>query len=873
MVRSKVNILIVIIVYIILAACAIKIYLPSEQLYIDDIIRDSEGNIYATESAKGAVFVYKMDAYGKAEDTFRCERESDEVETFCQYSGNAIYLAQVWYESGKLNFSVWRKDISGRYFNLIWKKSLEDDVKIEGIQVLGDTTICIIGIDLQTEDILLYYWQHGTDRLVRYDVDFTPICAYWGNNELYVLSRDNHIYYIDMDGKKTDTGIKDAVFLLTDDNGMYYQTKDSDDITYVFFNDMCGYTFHDMGDIWNIRYSGRAKNTAVLLYNNGRDRLLIVDQNGENGVFVDEFHLDFWKKVESIYDILLILTIIYSAVIIFMILFAHMVWNKRKLLYQTMKALIVFSGLWLVVTLSTNYLYERQRQKQDRLFLADTCMTIQKGRLYDTWDIGQFEYEDYLGSDIQKAVEKISSSSVMRNSWQSFFARQELIYGKDNPVFIFSEETPYARTIDTLYSTDAINYVKKCILTGENQNFVDLVDGISYAFAVTRIGTESQQLCLVSRVPMFGMEDTHDRLTVFYIIAALGWLLVMALIDLLLRNKWDHLKILVNQMDKVSRGDYHIETKKVPNNEFGTMWIALERMCKNLQIQRYRNNNILDYVYKFAPKNFERLFSKERLQDVEVGENIQISATMGLISVINKDVLLSGKVDRHYVKQLMEVLFSQKGAEQAVFLQNGSTLENVKIVFKEEEYTAIQAVKYSITCMEEIAGKMNSKYDTSPFILLHTAQFICGLGGGNKQVYPYVTSLELETLNTYVDELKNSGVRIAVTESTWIQVKDQLQGRYIGYVNSKNGQYAFKLYEILDACPQSQKLSKVRNKEKFEQALQLYYDNDLYLARNLFAEIFKECPQDGIAKWYVFACDELFNQETATNARHELFWK
>lgn len=54
-------------------------------------------------------------------------------------------------------------------------------------------------------------------------------------------------------------------------------------------------------------------------------------------------------------------------------------------------------------------------------------------------------------------------------------------------------------------------------------------------------------------------------------------------------------------------------------------------------------------------------------------------------------------------------------------------------------------------------------------------------------------------------------------------------------------------------------------------ALQLYYDNDLYLARSTFADILEECPADGIARWYVFACEERFNREDSWQEGHALF--
>jgi len=41
----------------------------------------------------------------------------------------------------------------------------------------------------------------------------------------------------------------------------------------------------------------------------------------------------------------------------------------------------------------------------------------------------------------------------------------------------------------------------------------------------------------------------------------------------------------------------------------------------------------------------------------------------------------------------------------------------------------------------------------------------------------------------------------------------------------------------------------------------MYYQRNFYLARNQFMEILKDCPEDGIVKWYIFECEKYMNGE------------
>lgn len=356
--------------------------------------------------------------------------------------------------------------------------------------------------------------------------------------------------------------------------------------------------------------------------------------------------------------------------------------------------------------------------------------------------------------------------------------------------------------------------------------------------------------------------------------AIMEWLTVLIITLFFLRHIWKNADIIVAWMDKISRGEYGIEGRKAPGDEFGRMWTSLERMCRSLQMRRYRQVEVTDYLYQYAPRNFERLFGKASLHDIEIGETRQLPVTVGMISIIDKGTLLTGRIQRQYMQYingLMDLLFSQRDSGQAIFLQDGSNMENVKVVFQGGDESVPVAVRYSIECMEALLRRTEAQYGTTPFILLHTATVSCGLAGGSRQVYPYVTSLETETLAGFAGRLKESGVRIAVTESTWQQIQGQAEGRYIGYVASRDRKYVFRLYEILDPCPQSQKLGRIRNRERFEQALELFYNNDLYLARSAFAEVLRECPDDGISEWYVFACDELFNEGDGADKGYDLF--
>lgn len=170
-------------------------------------------------------------------------------------------------------------------------------------------------------------------------------------------------------------------------------------------------------------------------------------------------------------------------------------------------------------------------------------------------------------------------------------------------------------------------------------------------------------------------------------------------------------------------------------------------------------------------------------------------------------------------------------------------------------------------------AQAEEKYRINSFVLLHTADYLFGLAGGGEQAYPFVASMELGILGSYIDDFKRNGVRMVITGETKQLLPASVQIRYIGYLSSQDEKYKFHIYEVLDTCPQVQKEAKRKTKKQFQKALELFYQNNFYLARSAFLDILKECPKDGIARWYVFTCEELLNREDNRNYRYDLFYR
>jgi hypothetical protein len=111
-------------------------------------------------------------------------------------------------------------------------------------------------------------------------------------------------------------------------------------------------------------------------------------------------------------------------------------------------------------------------------------------------------------------------------------------------------------------------------------------------------------------------------------------------------------------------------------------------------------------------------------------------------------------------------------------------------------------------------------------------------------------------------------VPLVVTDEV-VKREDAGQTRYMGYIVPSTGR-RIDLYEVIDAESARLRQIKLTTREKFEETVQLFYSREYYLARNRFSEILKECPEDELAKWYLFESETYLNGEIETTAEGAL---
>lgn len=351
-----------------------------------------------------------------------------------------------------------------------------------------------------------------------------------------------------------------------------------------------------------------------------------------------------------------------------------------------------------------------------------------------------------------------------------------------------------------------------------------------------------------------------------------AWLCVSAAIWLAARTITGPAACLAAQMDRVADGDTAPREPISGQDELARMDHAMQLMCMNLSVMRYESAGTIRAYRRFVPEKMAELLERPVAEEIRLGDSRRMTGNVGVFSVGNRTEARNALEDAAFVDFINHsfcAFHDSVEENHGCMVSNGLRLSSMEALFPDSAEDGVHAGL-------DFLGKLRCCGAAIPTprgcLLLHKGSFLYGIAGEEERLFPYLSSSELDFLGGFLPELDRAGVRMAATEAYWSQLKDcGLTGRYIGFVSGGDRLGGYKLYELLDAYPQMERELRRGYDARFQEAVNLFYRNDFYLARNLFSALVRVSPGDGIARWYLFACEYLFQQEGAAAPDYSLF--
>lgn len=363
-----------------------------------------------------------------------------------------------------------------------------------------------------------------------------------------------------------------------------------------------------------------------------------------------------------------------------------------------------------------------------------------------------------------------------------------------------------------------------------------------------------------------------DRAAKTAALAALGiWLAGVVLLRLTAVVITRPLGALTKQMERIAEGNVTAKDVSPGRDELCCMDRSVQELCMSLAIRNYEIQCMIQSYSRFVPQKLTELLDRAAVAEVDPGDNRRILGNVGLFSIGNRGDARGVLGDADFVSFLSEsfgMFYDCVTAKGGCVLSGGLRLESMEALFSGAADGGVFAGLDLLG--EAMAAPKGGVPAPHPVLMLHRGSFLYGVAGRDERLFPYISSGELEFLGSLSQQFYQVGVRIVATEEYWKQL-DGFSGRYIGFVSDGDRGGAYKLYEILDAYPELERTLRQSYDNRFQEALNLFYHKDFYLARNVFSNLLRVCPEDGVARWYLFACERFFHQEGGAEPDCQLF--
>ena len=800
-------------------------------------------------------------------------------------AGNVYFLASETEADGTKIYSVFKSDLELDNIRFVKAVSIDYRFKLKDFDVYEDQ-IYLIGISYEkniesAQLIRASFDSESQEYFVddeiegdKLDGDLILDCIF-DSRKMFLLDSEGHIWNYDVDSKEIELeeGI-DNVSCIDAENGyMYYFKSRTGIVTYrdVITGEEKTIDYEDV-------FIDSTKNHdfyANLLMDTDTNKVYFTFRNAEGKKEIDELRIDFASYMKSRFSKTTAEYIKFVLIVSAIYLVMSYLTKRKSLTIKAMTSVVVInlifaSILGMLAWAFQIFTSERGRRWELEIYTSGVYTEILSAFTGEKIDFSTVE--SFRKSKFRENLTKDTFALLPRNENGIIYAADIVYVREDASIILYSEFDCAGMTVVKSYGPTVNEMLTKVVEEGKDFEIKIGVEryGKKQDIAITKIQPKEQQgevedLYLVTNVDTFDIDISNSNALPIKMVAIYTLIITLTMILVLYLSLYK-INTLCHYMAVVAGGMYDLPDRIYPDNELGKMWVYLNSLCGALKVRNVARSQVLNYYVRFVPKGFERLFELNEMQELAAGKVRNITAAMAVIEAGYEKKIVSTADTRSYSKyqnSVFSVITDHADKKKGIVLANDGKAEMTRIIFSSVEKRAQSAFEFASGVMNTLEAK-GLKNDC--IFLLHEGVFSCGIVENSSQAYPFVKSEEIDFFYGCMKRLRKAGVRLVVTESMRQKMVFEESFRYIGYLQS-DGSKKYRLYEDLNVCSKEIRDKKSRYDDIMQDAIIDFYHSDIASARDGFSRMVKLMPEDGIAIWYLFRCEELLQASDPTGSK------
>jgi class 3 adenylate cyclase len=383
-----------------------------------------------------------------------------------------------------------------------------------------------------------------------------------------------------------------------------------------------------------------------------------------------------------------------------------------------------------------------------------------------------------------------------------------------------------------------------------------------YSNMMTHIITQPDPGNDLGNLPFVNMLDS---LIMFF---GIGLGIFVSFIYIILFVKWTTMDIVYPVKELIYNMQRTGERKSVnftvvrSNDEIGELAEGYNDMAG--RIEQYINNisKMNEAYFRFVPKQFLESLGKESITEIVLGDQIQKEMSV-LFTDIRGFTALSEEMTP---KETFDFLNEYLSQMEPVIARNHGFIDkyigdSIMALFMGNVENAVDAAIEMRMALSDfnLKRKLENKASIQSGIGINTGNLMLGIVGGHGRMDGTVVS-DAVNLASRIEGLTTLyGASIIITQDTLIKLEDpaRYNYRFLDVVKVKGKKEAVYIFEILDGEPANSKNLKIKTKQDFGKAIQLYKNKDFDMALKYFRNVHEINPSDKATNLYIARCNNI----------------
>lgn len=323
---------------------------------------------------------------------------------------------------------------------------------------------------------------------------------------------------------------------------------------------------------------------------------------------------------------------------------------------------------------------------------------------------------------------------------------------------------------------------------------------------------------------------------------ALIWVCIASLFNLcfvLLQNQ--DIMVLCKDMGNISAGNFSLTKPLGTSKETLTLWRGMNEVKYLYETYKYIQETTMAAVVRFLPHNLVSMFKAKSLDELKPGGSVSVSGT-----------LMSLKVGQGITNEMVGLVENYERKAGGTLLTTECSSSEIKMLFTGEDGGEVTNGLVFYSDLED--KKACSLYFKDVFT-------ISVVGTQTKSILD-ISSRYMNAMDELAHWFYRMGLRMVISDEVKNAENIDSPLRTIGYCIINGEKHYF--HEVLNAYEESVRGLRLSCLSDFNSTMELFYQENYYLARTGFSDILKIDPRDELSRWYLFVCEKYLNDPDIT---------